>query len=340
VKPGARTCLAVFGAFAMTAACAAPRHQFEWEMMGTYLRVTIVGAPRPAAEAAANAAFAAVADVDSLLSIYKPESDFSRVNRAAGVETLAVSGQTMEVLEASRRFYVMTEGAFDPSVGPLMRLWKLQDEGRVPEPAEIDSTLRLIGYSKVHIDPSSRNVYLPAGMRLDSGGVGKGYAADIARATLARHGITRCMVDLGGNLAVLGRGPTRGNWAVGIRNPLHRDLLIGSLEITDMAVATSGQYEQYFIRDGTRYGHIVDPRNGMPANGMLSATVLAADATTTDCLSTGVFVLGPDRGMALVEQLPGIEAIIVLDPGVDRELTRSHILVSSGLRDRIRWAIP
>ena len=340
VAPGAWYRTAALAGVGLILACTPPRHQFQWEIMGTYLRVTIIGESRSVAAEAAEAAFAAVCHVDSILSIYKPESDFSRINRAAGAETVTVSRQTMDVLEASGRFHRMTEGAFDPSVGPLMQLWKLQGEGRVPDPAEIDSTLKLVGYSRVYIDRHSCTAHLPARMRLDSGGIGKGYAADIARGTLARSGITHCMVDLGGNLAVLGSGPSHDNWEVGIRNPLHRDRLIGSVEITDLAVATSGQYEQYFVRDGKRYGHIVDPRTGRPAEGMLSVTVLAPDATTTDALSTGVFVLGPARGMELIERLQGVEGIIITDPGQGRELSREDVLLSSGLHERIRWAIP
>ncbi len=323
---------------ALVSGCGQRVHRFEWPIMGTYLRVTIAGEPSARAKEAAQEAFAVVARVDSLLSIYKPESEFSRLNRAAGVETLTVSLQTMEVLEASRRFYEMTEGAFDPSVGPLMRLWKLQGEGRVPSPAEIDSVRALVGFSKVFLEPRRRRVFLPEGMRLDSGGIGKGYAADLAREALRRRGIRQGMVDLGGNLALLGGGPGRRGWSIGIRNPLERDRIIGVLEITDGAVATSGQYEQYVVKDGKRLGHILDPREGKPAEGMLSATIIAPDATTTDGLSTGVFVLGPERGLSLVERIPGVEAVIVTDPG-GVPLTRRHVLLSSGLRDRIRWDI-
>lgn len=334
------TAATLFSLAGLTLACGSARFDATREIMGTYLKVTVMGARGSPAQGAADAAIAAVAHLDSVLSIYKPGSDFSRLNRAAGAETVTVSTEAMEVLEASRRFWAVTVGAFDPSVGPLMRLWKLQGEGNVPRAEEIDSTLAFVGFDKVYLDPPTRRVFLPAGMRLDPGGIGKGYAADVARAELARRGIRRSMVDLGGNVAVMGAGPTRGHWAIGIRNPLERDQIIGSIDVTDAAVATSGQYEQYFVRDGIRYGHILDPRTGRPASGMLSATIIAPDATTTDGLSTGVFVLGPERGMALVEKLAGVEAVVVLDPGVDRPLTRADVRVSSGLRGRIRWAIP
>lgn len=307
--------------------------------MGTYLRITIISESSPAAHAAARAAFDAAAGLDSALSIYRPGSDFSRINESAGRDTVEVSARTMEVLLACGRFHDLTHGAFDPSIGPLMRLWKLQGEGNVPAQAEIDSVLNLIGFAKVFLDPATRRVYLPSGMRLDAGAIGKGCAADIARFALAQHGVTRCMVDLGGNVATLGKGPTRGVWAVGIRDPLHHNRLVGSLEINDAALATSGQYEQYFVRDGIRYGHIVDPRTGRPADDVLSVTILAADATTTDALSTGVFVLGPGDGMALVERMPGVETVIVTDPGAAGCLTRDHVRLSGGLRGKIRWAI-
>jgi thiamine biosynthesis lipoprotein len=178
-------------------------------------------------------------------------------------------------------------------------------------------------------------------MELDAGGIAKGYAADLARSALKEHGVTSGMVDLGGNLAVFGAGPSsEGFWRIGIRSPLERNQLIGSLDVQDVGLATSGQYEQYFVKDGKRYGHLLDPRTGHPAEGMLSATVIAPQATTTDALSTAVFVLGTQRGIELVERLDDIEAIIVLDPGPGKELTQQHVCVSSGLRGKVRWRLP
>jgi thiamine biosynthesis lipoprotein len=293
------------------------------------------------AEDAGLAAYGAAQRIDSLLSIHRPLSELSSVNKVAGQETTQVSFETFALLEQSLWFHECTEGAFDISIGPLMELWKLRGKGRVPKRAEIDSTLLRVGLDRMILNRTQRSVYIPEGMVLDSGGIAKGYAADLARAALKKHGVTSGMVDLGGNLAVFGPGPSgEGFWRIGIRSPLQRNELIGSFDIRDVGVATSGQYEQYFIRDGKRYGHLLDPRTGLPAQGILSATVIAPDAITTDALSTAVFVLGISGGLELVERLQDVEAIIVLDPGPKEELTQVHVRVSSGLQGKVRWSLP
>ncbi len=332
---------AVFSLLLLSSCSKQNEHIFQYSIMGTYLRITVRGIEGQDAQMAADKAFHEIQVVDSLMSIFRLTSDFSRINLAAGVDTIRVSPITHDLLRNSEQFSKLTGSAFDISVGPLMRLWKLRGGGYLPKQAEIDSTLSLVGLDQVYLDPLRRRVYLPKGMFLDSGGIAKGYAVDLARKAVQDAGVSRGMIDLGGNLALIGPGPSpAGYWRIGLRNPVERNSTACTLELRDVAIATSGQYEQYFVRDGKRYGHLLNPRTGMPADSVLSVTIITPDALGADALSTGVFVLGPRRGMALVEELPDVEAIMILDPGPGNPLTQACVLTSSGMVDRIRWDLP
>ena len=313
----------------------------EKSIMGTYLRITVHGVEESRAESVTERAYDQIRRVNDLMSIYRPDSEFSILNRSAGIESVSLSEETMFLLSESERFYDMTKGTFDPSIGPLMNLWRLREKGKVPTDQEIDSTLAFVGLSGLHLDETQNRAFLKEGMELDSGGIAKGYAVDLALSSLKKSGITSAMVDLGGNIGLLGPGPSEnGYWRIGIRNPLVREDMIAVLQLRDVTTATSGQYEQYFIHEGKRYGHLLDPRNGRPAEMLLSTTIIARNGITADALSTGVFILGPEEGMALVERLPAVEAVIILDPGPGNQLTQEHIIVSSGLTGRIQWNIP
>jgi thiamine biosynthesis lipoprotein len=309
--------------------------------MGTYLRITLHGIEDARAESLAETAFDRIRKVNDLMSIYRSDSEFSVLNSAAGAESVSISTETMYLLSESKRYHKITAGTFDPSIGPLMELWHLREKGNVPTEQEIDSTLALIGLDGLYIDETQNRAFIAEGMELDSGGIAKGYAVDLAIASLRHSGVSGAMVDLGGNIGLLGSGPSEnGYWRIGIRNPLVREDMIAVLQLKDVTTATSGQYEQYFIHEGKRYGHLLDPRTGRPADALLSTTIISPEGIAADALSTGVFILGPEEGMALVERLPAVEAVIILDPGPGNPLTQEHVLISSGLTGRIQWNIP
>jgi FAD:protein FMN transferase len=331
------TRIAVLAITVLSAACApgdsrliARTHQ----SMGTEVRVTAWTANESTVEAAASAVFVELDRLDALLSVWKPASDVSRINAAAGRRAVEVSRETIEVLQAARRVSVWTGGKFDVTFGALADVWKFdhdKDE-RVPSSEEIAARLPLIDYRAVEIDEHARTVFIAhPGMRMHLGGIGKGYAVDLAE-ILRQHGLHDFMVQFGGDLFVAGQ-PGGTPWRLGINDPRGApDDSFATLELRDATFSTSGDYERFFIKDGRRYHHILDPDTGEPAQRTRSVTIVAKQALLADALSTGVFILGPHAGMELVERLPDVEAVIV---SADND-----VLVSSGLRDRIHIVHP
>ncbi len=307
--------------------------QQEFETMGTVARVEIFHSD-PAAARAGFAAVEAVFDsVALLMSTWNPASEISRLNHAPADSAFVLSDWVNRCLSDAEAVHEASEGAFDPTAEPLMRLWGFyRREGRLPSEAEIDSVRALLG--GYEHDSAARSVVkkIP-GTAFDFGGIAKGFAVDRAAEALRDLGIGDCLVDLGGNLFCLGSPPGKDRWRVGIRNPLDRDRLFASVETSERAVATSGSYERFVTIGGHRYGHIMNPATGRPAEGLLSATVLAPDATLADGLSTALFVMGPERAKELLARsYPGAEAILVLPS----EEGKSRVLISESLAGRVR----
>jgi thiamine biosynthesis lipoprotein len=219
--------------------------------------------------------------------------------------------------------------------GALSGLWKFDhdQDNHVPDPVEIRSLLSLVDYAALEVDERAGTALLKReGMRVHLGGIGKGYALDRAVESLRRRGLRDFMIQAGGDMYVAGRQGER-PWRVGIRDPRGpADRSYAALDLFDAAVSTSGDYERFFMKDGRRYHHILDPDLGEPARGCRSVTIVTAHATLADGLSTGVFLLGPGRGMALIERLPDLEGVIVTDA--------NEVFISSGLRDRLMVLAP
>jgi len=308
------------------------------EIMGTTFAVTIEGFGRP--EQAAHAAFEEIRRIDRLLSTYKDGSEISEVNRNASKGPIAVGADFWEVALASRFYHELSGGSFDPTVFPLMQLWGFRKkEGRIPTDEELGKTLPLIDFGKVALDESARAVgFEQEGMALDFGGIAKGYAVDRAVAVLREMGVGRAILDAGGNFYALGVPKDRENWRAGIRHPLRRDEIIARLPMADKGAATSGSYERFFEIGGKKYCHIMDPRTGRPVEGMLSATVTADTAMAADALSTAVFVLGKEKGLQLIEDLPGVEGMLIVQEIDSPEDFR--IVLSSGMAGKIELLLP
>lgn len=265
-------------------------------VMGTVAWVKIHGLEDRAAAAAAEEALGEMHRIESVMSAWTDESELSRVNAGADGTPLTLSDELFDVVDRSFRFSRITEGTFDPTAAPLVELWGFRGgEPAVPAGAVLDSVLSLVGSPRVLIDRDEQTITLPPGMRLDLGGIAKGYAVDRAAAILRGRGVESALVNLGGNMYALGAPPGREAWTVGIRDPRGGDGVAGTLLLRDEAVATSGDYENFVEIDGRRYGHIIDPRDGRPATGVLSVTVVARTAMAADALSTGLFVMGPER---------------------------------------------
>lgn len=284
--------------------------------MGTLVEMQIFGASREKAQAAAANAFAAIQRGDDLMSSYKETSEISIINREAHRHPVRVSNETFFVIQRALEFSRLSDGAFDVTVGPLVRLWGFfRKEGyRVPSDAEIGAARARCGWEKVILDAQNKTVRLEReGMEIDLGGIAKGYAVDQALEALRREGVKRAKVDAGGQIGFLGFPRTGKKWEVGIENPRHPGQISKWIEVGEEAVATSAATQNYFELNGKRYGHILDPRTGRPAQSkVLSVTIVAPRGIDADSLSTALFVLGPGKGMPLAKKL-GARAIYILE---------------------------
>jgi len=297
--------------------------------MGTLVTVTAVAQTEAQAQQAVTAAFREIHRLEELLSTWIPTSELSHVNAAAGRGAIAVSPETFELLMRSMDIAKLTEGGFNIAVGPAVEAWSVTERKRIPSRDELDRLKTMVDPSQILLDDQARTVFLQKpGMRIDVGGIGKGFAADRAATVMQAAGATAGVVALSGDIKTFGRMPVGERFRFGIQHPRKDGTVLASLELENEAISTAGDYERYFERDGVRYHHILDPATLEPARQCQSVTVIASEGTVADGLDTGIFVMGPERGMALVERLPDVEAVIVDDAG--------KVRVSSGLRARLR----
>ena len=297
--------------------------------MGTLVKITVVARSESIAQAAATAGFAEIRRLEELLSTWIPTSELSRVNASAGKTPVLVGPETLTVVQRAMQAAEMTGGGFNIAIGPGVDAWRVTEGQRIPTESELDALRPLVDLMSVHADVREQTIFLEkAGMRIDVGGIGKGYAADQAVDALRRAGAVAGVVALSGDIKTFGRLPGGKMFPVGIQHPRQDGAVLAWIDLQDEAISTAGDYERFFEREGVRYHHILDPRTLQPARGCQSVTVIAREGVWADGLDTGIFVMGPERGMELVEQLPDVEAIIVDQDG--------HMLVSSGLKQRIR----
>ncbi len=298
---------------------AAETSRTEW-VLGTACTIRVAAGLRGApAERAIDTAFARLREIEDRLSANKDGTDIELVNRAAGGAPVAVSDDAVFVLGKALEYAALTDGAFDPSVGPLVRLWGIGTEAaRVPAQAEIDAALALVDWRGIELDRAAKTIRLPKiGMRLDLGAIAKGFAADEVRNVLLRAGVKAAIVDLGGNIYALGGKPGGSPWRIGIQVPrpeseVPRGVYLGVVEGRDLTLVTSGVYERFFEREGRSYHHILDTATGWPVrNGLVSVTIAAGSSIDADALSTSLFALGTEKGMALAERLGGIAVVLV-----------------------------
>jgi len=289
-------------------------------IMGTFARVVVIAPSGEAAQACIQAAFDVQERIETLMSYHREDSELSRVNRHAAEKPVPVNPMTFEVLQQAVRFSRLSDGAFDVTVGPLVDLWKVAGEANEPPTEEaLAVARRKVGFEKLILDEKAATVcFAEPGMKVDLGGIAKGYAVDKSVEAMLKRGAIGGMVDLGGNIRCFGRAP-RGQekWRIALQDPNVAPDEFGSagyllvLELADASVATSGDYRRFNVVEGQKQSHILDTRSGKGAGKVVSDTIIAPDATTADALSTAVNVLGPEAGLALVERLPGIEAILI-----------------------------
>ncbi len=303
------------------------RFEFAEPHMGARFRIVLYAGDRNSATKASKAAFQRVAHLDDSMSDYDSKSELMRLAARAGTGPVRISEDLFRVLAESQRLARQTGGAFDVTIGPLVRLWRTaRRTKRMPDPETLARARELVGYKMLRLDPKARTAeLLMPGMQLDLGGIAKGYAADEALAVLIRRGNSRALVDAGGDV-VFGLPPhKRDGWKIGIAplGPLDSPGPRGSqtvrnLILSEAAVATSGDAEQFVEIDGKRYSHVVDPRTGLGVLGPSGVTVGAPSGTLADSLATAVSVLGPERGMELMKAFAsaGVLIIQVSDDGL------------------------
>jgi FAD:protein FMN transferase len=286
--------------------------------MGTEIILSAWTADQRKAERAFAAGYDEVRRIEILMTDWErpgePESDVVRINKAAGKEAVRVSAETFEVIQKALEMSRKSGGAFDITFAAMKGLWKFDEDldKKLPPATEITRRRKLINWRDVVLDSKARTVKLRRpGMRLGLGGIAKGYAVDRCAAVLRGEGLADFMVQAGGDLYVAGsKGPT--NWMVGVRDPRGspRDI-IARMQIKDHAFSTAGDYERAFVLDGKRYHHIIDPATGYPATASREVTIFAPTAFLADALDDAVFILGPKKGMALVDSFPDCSTVIV-----------------------------
>lgn len=298
-------------------------------IMGTYADISVYSSEKEDAHRAIDEAFEEMNRLDELMSNYKSSSELSRINRDAPQAPTRCDPVLLSVIEDSVRYSNLTNGAFDITVEPLVERWGFYTgKVRVPDVDEIQSILPAVSYRNIDIQGRGDSMLISfrhPDTKIDLGGIGKGFAVDKAVEVLKRRGITSALVNLGGNIYALGHPPGSSTWKVGVQHPRQREFLLGYLELENKGVATSGDYERFFTIDGERYSHIIDPRTGMPAKGLISVTVTADSATEADALSTGAFILGLKRGMELLENREGVGGIFAYEDSggeISFELTK------------------
>jgi len=296
------------------AALAAPdsgrtrKYQF---LMGTSVEVEAYGGTDDVRREAIEKAFNAFIEVDRLMSNYRNDSELSLVNRVAAQRALHVSDPMFAVLTAAQQVSARSHGAFDVTVGPLVRLWGFRDQKpHLPTGSELAAVRPLIDYRQVLLGQDDHSVrFTRAGMELDLGGIAKGFAVEVA-ANLLRQSALAGFIDAGGNQYLLGLPPGKRTWTVGIKDPTRPGHLLGAIDTAETSVSTSADDATFVEINGHRFGHILDPRTLRPSDAALSVTILSRDGTLADGLSKAAFILGPSKGLALAESFPDTSAVI------------------------------
>ena len=301
---------------------AAEPETIEVYAMDTYMTLTAYGEN---AGKALSESEAEIKRIDAMLSTGDPDSEISRLNESGSCE---VSEETFALIKRARETGIETGKVFDISVYPVMKAWGFTDKNyRVPGKEELEDILENVDVSEVTLDEKTHTVSLGRDMAIDLGGIAKGYTSDRITEIMKENGIEHALINLGGNVQVLGKKPDGSDWRVAVIDPEDLEKYAGGVEVSDKAVITSGGYQRYFEKDGERYFHIIDVTDGYPArNGLISATIVSSDGTLADALSTSLFIMGPEKAADYWRKHSGeFEAVLIRDDG--------SVLITEGLED-------
>ena len=325
--------LVLLGAMFWLSGCHSPpmteslqRFEFQQPHMGTLFTITLYARGELAARVGADAAYARIAALNQIMTDYDPESELMLLSRKPVGEPIRVSDELFDILQKSQRVAELSDGAFDVTIGPVVRQWRrARRTGTLPAPEALARVREQVGWRKLKLDPGQQTVTLTvADMQLDLGGIAKGYAADQALAVLRSLGLTRALVAASGDIAVGDPPPGKRNWRVAVGK---LDATNGEpariLFLSNAAVSTSGDAEQFVDIGGRRYSHIVDPRTGVGLTNRLQVTVIGRHATDTDAFDTAADVLGVERGVALLETQPNLEGFFIQQDGGKTKVFRS-----------------
>ena len=316
LRPVHRTGLALIALLLVLPAGAQTAHREVLKRMGSRFELTAVGATEAQCAAAVRAGFAEIERIERLISSWDPQSQTSAINRAAGRQPVRVDPELYDLIHRAKKVSALTEGAFDISYASMDRIWHFDGSmDALPDSATVRAARAHIDWQRIELNSDSSTVFLrDHGMKIGFGAIGKGYAANRARACMrALPGVTGGVVNAGGDLITWGTSTRPEGWTVHITDPKDPSATVGWLRVDDLAVVTSGDYERFVEFDGVRYAHIIDPRTGYPTTGIKSVTLVCPDAELADALATSVFVLGVERGLALVNRLRYVECLVVTD---------------------------
>lgn len=285
--------------------------------MGSRYDITVVAANKEQGENYINIAVNEIKRIEKLISSWDKNSQTSLINKNAGIKPVKVDLELINLIERSLALSKLTEGAFDISYASMDKIWKFDGSMKeMPSKENIKASVSKVGYQNIVVDKKNQTVFLKLkGMKIGFGAIGKGYSADMAKALLISKGVKAGIINASGDMNTWGKQPNGKDWEVAITNPLNKNVSFGIFPISNKAVVTSGDYEKFVIFNNVRYTHIINPKTGYPASGIISATVFAPKAELADALATSIFVMGSDVGINIINQLPNIECIIVNEKG-------------------------
>jgi thiamine biosynthesis lipoprotein len=292
-------------------------HKRTLSMLGSPFEMIVEAKDIPEADRYIDQAVAEVSRIENLISDWIPTTPISEVNKNAGIKPVKVPKEVFDLVQRALRISELTSGAFDISYASMDKIWKFDGSmKKMPSADEIKHSVERVGYKKVILDQDNSTIFLKEeGMKLGLGGIGQGYIADKIKSLLVREGVKAGIVNISGDINTWGKQLNGEQWKIGVKNPLNKNKVFATFPLEDNAVETSGSYEKYVTFNGVRYSHIIDTRTGYPVRGVISVTVFAKSCEFADALATGLFVLGVDVGIDLVNQLPGIGCIYVDDKG-------------------------
>lgn len=286
-------------------------------MLGSPFEISVVANDSIKANEYSNLAINEVKRIENLISDWIPTTQISEINKNAGIQPVKVDEEVFDLVERAIKISKLTNGAFDISYASMDKIWKFDGSMKeMPTPEAIKKSVERIGYQNIILDKENKTIFLKlSGMKLGLGGIGQGYIADKVKELLQSKGCSSGLVNVSGDINTWGKQPNGELWTVGIVNPMNKNKVFATFPLDNSAVETSGSYEKFVSFNGIRYSHIIDPRTGYPATGIVSVSVFAKQTEIADALATGIFVLGVEVGLDLVNQLKGIECIIVDDKG-------------------------